>query len=216
MEDVPNEHGHGILSELKGSLSRSQRNRPKRQRREEETEIAQKRQVGQHHHPTQTRKRMRKTDEEKQQHWYLAPFDHIPNELTAYILSFTRDGGWNGIAGCVCRHWRELVVYTNGGIVPKLFFRCAVVSVSLLEWATRNQLPNSVEVCAAAAEKGNLAVLQWAHQNGYPWDEWTTSGAAGGGHLEVLKWAHQNRCPWNEKTCYRAAIEGHLSTLQWA
>jgi len=50
--------------------------------------------------------------------WF-SPFDLLPNELTAHILSFTVEGKWQAIVGFVCRHWRQLVIQMNNGGVPK-------------------------------------------------------------------------------------------------
>ena len=72
------------------------------------------------------------------------------------------------------------------------------------------------DVCAVAAEVGNLDVLKWLRENECPWDRWTCAYAAEHGHLEMLKWARENDCPWDEATCAFAADSGHLETLKWA
>jgi hypothetical protein len=102
---------------------------------------------------------------------WCSPFQQIPNELTAYILEFTHDGGWHAIVACVCHHWRQWAVNMNGGRAPKLVLSSVVSSISLLKWAIRNNLPNNgTLICMKAARGGHLEVLQWARDHGYPWD----------------------------------------------
>jgi hypothetical protein len=91
-----------------------------------------------------------------------------------------------------------------------------VGNLDVLKWARENDCPWDDETCANAAEGGHLEVLKWARENDCPWDELTCAHAAWKGHLEVLKWARENGCPSNELTCSSAALGGHLEVLKWA
>ena len=53
-----------------------------------------------------------------------------------------------------------------------LYFRVHnfVDSVKRLAWARARGCPGDEEVCAAAADCGNLKVLRWAWENHCPWD----------------------------------------------
>ena len=80
---------------------------------------------------------------------------------------------------------------------------------------TDESAAEGTNMCAWAAQHGNLEMLQSLHANGCPWDERTCEAAAAGGHLELLQWARANGCPWDESTCSSVAYKGHLEVLQW-
>jgi hypothetical protein len=56
-------------------------------------------------------------------------------------------------------------------------------------------------VCASAAQFGQLSTLQWSREHDCPWDIRTCNCAAARGHLKVLVWARVHGCPWGDITC---------------
>jgi hypothetical protein len=90
--------------------------------------------------------------------------------------------------------------------------------LELLKWLHAHECPWDVETCNWLAFKGDIDSLKWARQQpeGCPWDETTCSYAAEGGQLHTLQWAREQGCPWDEWTCYNAAWKGNLRMLQWA
>jgi hypothetical protein len=81
---------------------------------------------------------------------------------------------------------------------------------------TDESAAEGTNMCAWAAQHGNLEMLQSLHANGCPWDESTCSSVAYEGHLEVLQWLRANGCPWDTSTCHWAAANGHFDMLSWA
>jgi hypothetical protein len=58
-----------------------------------------------------------------------------------------------------------------------------------------NSIQKNEDVCACAAEKGNLNILIYAHENGFPWDRKTVQNAKRNKHMDCLKYALDNGCP---------------------
>ena len=77
--------------------------------------------------------------------------------------------------------------------------------MSVLQFAHRNGCNWGPDVCAAAAERGNLSILKWLRQHGCPWDARVSNGAAMCNQFELFRWARQQQppCPlWQPWECY--------------
>jgi hypothetical protein len=88
--------------------------------------------------------------------------------------------------------------------------------LKLLKWLHKHECAWNTDTCSEAALKGRLDILQWARAHGCPWDEDTCWCAAQGGYLRVLQWARETGCPWDTATCSEAARFGHLPIIEWA
>ncbi len=85
------------------------------------------------------------------------------------------------------------------------------------DWLVRHGFPRSSDMCAAAAEGGNVNMLTWLRHNDCEWDGTAWTAAATAGHLRVLRWLNENHCPrpaGSEPVC-GAAINGHLVAATW-
>ena len=58
--------------------------------------------------------------------------------------------------------------------------------------------------------------MKWAHSKGAPWDAQVCAGAAERGDLEMLQWLREEQAPWDVSTCNAAAKLGHWHVYDWA
>ena len=158
-------------------------------------------------------------------HFWLLPFDHMPQTLIAYVLehkeeikTWVREVGTQGerfapIADFVqCMKW---ISVTRGWM---FFCICAAEHgyLACLRYAHEHGAPWDEETCTRVAYRGHLACLAYAHEHGAFWDKDTCSWAAVGGHLNCLAYAHEHGCPWDKCTYLHALIYCHADCLAYA
>lgn len=99
--------------------------------------------------------------------------------------------------------------------------KCTVHDVSFnwdnFSWRNRfDQCTCGRNICAYAANRGQLDILKWAHSNSIYWDSHTCMEAARNGHFDILKWARSNGCPWNPWTLAEAIQNDYREIFEWA
>ena len=98
-------------------------------------------------------------------------------------------------------------------------------SLKMLKWTIDNGCEIDPDICAYAAECGNLDVLMWLrnhnqHQHRYnQWNHSTYYSAARNNHIHIMQYIYDCRslypCSWNESILCVAASNGHLDVLKW-
>jgi hypothetical protein len=89
--------------------------------------------------------------------------------------------------------------------------------LALLQWLFDHGCTLDAEICKLAFLHGHLDILIWAHEKGLALErESICLRAAQAGHLHVLQWARELDYPWSPGICTEAARNGHLRVLQWA
>ncbi|PNH01918.1 Ankyrin repeat domain-containing protein, partial [Tetrabaena socialis] len=73
----------------------------------------------------------------------------------------------------------------------------------------------SVNIAAAGAANGHLAVVAWGVQLGAALSVDLYKAAASSGSAEVMAWLHERGCPWNASVFAAAAAVGREEQLEW-
>ena len=71
-----------------------------------------------------------------------------------------------------------------------------------------------VDMCTAAARRGNARILRFLRDSGFKWDEQSAWGAARGGHCTIMKWLMRNGCPVDEFAVDAAVRSGSMQILR--
>ncbi|GFH53381.1 hypothetical protein CTEN210_09857 [Chaetoceros tenuissimus] len=66
-------------------------------------------------------------------------------------------------------------------------------------------IPWSAQICAEAANSGNIKALKWAKSEGCSWNEDTFCNAVGGScDIEIVNYCIENNCPFNDEVYMNA------------
>jgi hypothetical protein len=145
------------------------------------------------------------------------------------------EGEYAAIQDCVCveaargGHLDVLQwILANGGSITLPVFGAAALGGNLrvLKWLVQHSdvfMPGGLQygcayenLCAKAAESGNVAVLRWLREYKYPWDKTVYDTAAHFGHTTLLQWAWKHKCPFDSNVLLHAAKGGRLEIVKWA
>lgn len=119
---------------------------------------------------------------------------------------------WLRAEGCPC----DLEYCAELATVPRMDLGLTKIEMKIMN--TKNGLNiikylhdegcplDNPELCANAAEVGDLMMLKWLRGKGCPWDEDTCDRAAD--HSYVLDWIHANGCPCEHTA---VAVDGSVS-----
>lgn len=137
----------------------------------------------------------------------------LPVEIMQNILSYISQ--WHGIVSHVNHLWREVIKSLNRNKIPTINVNCITESISLVTWATVNNIPISPLIFTSAIKYGDKVVLKWLQKNNFPQNGEAYYATAYYGHLELLLWFNAQGFPLTRELFYFAMKGGNLDIIKY-